>query len=88
MRLRSRRTPPSHVEPSQPIVVADDEVASTSTISWSVEQLNALGPVIGPSHRTFVPIVRSTPNISLGDPINSLALDYSIDSQLQTPLGD
>jgi hypothetical protein len=32
---------------------------------WKVEQLNAMGPMVGPSHRTFVPIVRSTVKESL-----------------------
>jgi hypothetical protein len=37
-------------------------------VSLSIEQLNASGPVTGPSHRTFVPIVRSAPReISLGE---------------------
>ena len=68
MRLRSKRAPRTAQEPSQLVVAGDGEVEPTTSVSWTVEQLNALGPVIGPSHRTFVPIVRSTmPNISLGD---------------------
>jgi hypothetical protein len=42
------------------MVVALDDVVVTPPVLWSVEQLNALSPVTGPSHRTFVPIVRST----------------------------
>ncbi|MGB8196522.1 MAG: hypothetical protein WCF25_05915 [Acidimicrobiales bacterium] len=26
---------------------------------WKIEQLHAMGPMTGPSHRTFVPIVRA-----------------------------
>jgi hypothetical protein len=37
-------------------------------VSLSIEQLNLSGPATGPSHRTFVPIVRNTsPEISLGE---------------------
>jgi hypothetical protein len=72
MRLRSKREPRTEQEPSQLMVAGEDEVESTTSVSWTVEQLNALGPVIGPSHRTFVPIVRSAvPNILLGDPMDT-----------------
>ena len=59
MRLRAKRRL-NQPEPSQPLVVALDDVVVTPPVLWSVEQLNALSPVTGPSHRTFVPIVRST----------------------------
>jgi len=58
MRLRAKRRL-NQPEPSQPLVVALDDVVVTPPVLWSVEQLNALSPVTGPSHRTFVPIVRS-----------------------------
>jgi len=58
MRLRAKRRL-NQPEPSQPLVVAPDDVVVTPPVLWSVEQLNALSPVTGPSHRTFVPIVRS-----------------------------
>ncbi len=35
------------------------EIAVSESSSLSTEQLNAAGPVAGPSHRTFVPIVRN-----------------------------
>jgi hypothetical protein len=68
VRLRSKRSRSPQPEPS-PISVADvREVDTTPPVLWSVEQLNALRPVTGPSHRTFVPIVRNTmPENSLGD---------------------
>lgn len=58
MRLRAKRkvNPP---ETSPPTVMGLDDVVVTPPVLWSVEQLNALSPVTGPSHRTFVPIVRS-----------------------------
>jgi len=58
MRLRAKRKL-SSPEPSLPVVVGLDDVVVTPPVLWSVEQLNALSPVTGPSHRTFVPIVRS-----------------------------
>lgn len=74
MRLRSKRQPRSEQEPLQVGVAGEDEVEPMTSVSWTVEQLNALGPVTGPSHRTFVPIVRSTtPNILLGDPTETSA---------------
>ena len=74
MRLRSKREPRSQPEPLQLVAAGDDQVEPMTSVSWTVEQLNALGPVTGPSHRTFVPIVRSTmPNISLGDPTEASA---------------
>jgi hypothetical protein len=60
MRLRNRRKSTVSSEPAQPMAVGVSDVDVTATVPWSVEQLNALGPVTGPSHRTFVPIVRST----------------------------
>jgi hypothetical protein len=75
MRLRSKREPRSQPEPLQLMVAGDGEIEPTTNVTWTVEQLNALGPVTGPSHRTFVPIVRSTvPNISLGDPMDTSVL--------------
>ena len=72
MRLRSKRAPRTAQEPSQLVVAGDGEVEPTTNVTWTVEQLNALGPVTGPSHRTFVPIVRSAvPNILLGDPMDT-----------------
>lgn len=58
MRLRNRRktSPP---EQSQSTVVGHDDDDVTPLVPWSIDQLNALGPVTGLSHRTFVPIVRS-----------------------------
>ncbi len=32
---------------------------STPPVTWSVDYLNDLGPAKGPSHRAFVPVVRS-----------------------------
>lgn len=50
------------------MVVDDVDVDFTPPVPWTIEQLNALGPVTGPSHRTFVPIVRGTlQENSLGD---------------------
>jgi hypothetical protein len=63
MRLRNRRKSTVPSEPAEPTAVGGSDIDVTATAPWSVEQLNALGPVTGPSHRTFVPIVRST----LGD---------------------
>jgi len=60
MRLRNRREARSQTEPSNFTIAGDGEVDSSTPVTWSVDQLNALGPVTGPSHRTFVPIVRST----------------------------
>jgi len=72
MRLRSKREARSHPERSQLTGAGDGEVDSTTPVTWSVEQLNALGPVTGPSHRTFVPIVHSTLRDNLlGDPTDS-----------------
>lgn len=71
MRLRNRRgvLPP---EAPQPTVVGQVEVDAPPVVPWSVEQLNALGPVTGLSHRTFVPIVRSSlPDNSVGDVTNT-----------------
>jgi hypothetical protein len=60
MRLRTRR--PRRASPESTPAFVDDpvEVEATTPVSWSVEQLHSLGPVTGPGHRTFVPIVRST----------------------------
>jgi hypothetical protein len=60
MRLRNKRESIAAPEPPQPVVASDSDVVATAQVPWSVEQLNALGPVTGPSHRTFVPIVRAT----------------------------
>jgi len=59
MRLR-RSGQLSSPEPTPPLAIEDVEVESETPIPWSVEQLHALGPITGPSHRTYVPIVRST----------------------------
>jgi hypothetical protein len=66
LRPRSKRT--SSVAPEQsPLIVVVEigaevttRVAATAPAPWKVDQLHALGPMTGPSHRTFVPIVRST----------------------------
>jgi hypothetical protein len=72
MRPRRKREPRSEPEPSNLIVGGDNEIDSPAPVLWSVEQLNALGPMTGPSHRTFVPIVRSTLKDSpLGFPTDS-----------------
>jgi hypothetical protein len=68
MRRRGNRLPGSPPEPSPPMAASDAVVEATSpvpasipgTTPWRVEQLQALGPVTGPSHRSSVPIVRST----------------------------
>jgi len=60
MRLRAKRKPRSQLAPPQQTVAQDSGVDSTSPVTWSVEQLNALGPLTGPGHRSVVPIVRST----------------------------
>lgn len=36
------------------------EFAVTGSSPMSIETLNAAGPLAGPGHRTFVPIVRNT----------------------------
>jgi len=54
MRLRNRREARSQTEPSNFTIAGDGEVDSSTPVTWSVDQLNALGPVTGPSHRTFV----------------------------------
>ena len=72
MRLRTRR--PRRARPESTDVSVDDvfEVEATTPVSWSIEQLHSLGPMTGPGHRTFVPIVRSTMGgDSLGDPTGS-----------------
>jgi hypothetical protein len=72
VRLRSKRKTVGPSELSHQMIVEDDVVDSPPPVLWSVEQLNALGPVTGPSHRTFVPIVRSTLGEgSFRDPIES-----------------
>jgi len=63
MRLRNRRKLTVPSEPVQLTAVMSGDIDVTAAAPWSVEQLNALGPLTGPSHRTMVPIVRST----LGD---------------------
>jgi hypothetical protein len=72
MRRRSKRKARSEPVPSILTFASDGEVDVSTPVAWSVEQLNALGPVTGPSHRTFVPIVRSTlSDNSLGEPTDS-----------------
>ena len=69
MRLRNKRklTVPSEQVQFTAAGSADTDV--TAAAPWSVEQLSALGPLTGPSHRTMVPIVRSTlVNRTLSDP--------------------
>jgi hypothetical protein len=66
MRLRIRRKAIPQIEQSHLAAAGDGEVGLTPPVPWSVDQLNALRPVTGPSHRTFVPIVRSLPDTSLG----------------------
>ena len=67
--MRLSRRKPSPPLPTSPDLTSEiREADMTPPVPWSVEQLNALGPATGPSHRTFVPIVRSTlPDNSLGD---------------------
>jgi hypothetical protein len=72
MRLRLRRETPSPSEPPPSTIAAIDQVDPATAVTWSVDQLNALGPVTGPGHRTSVPIVRGTMmDGSLGDPPDS-----------------
>jgi hypothetical protein len=74
MRLRNRRKRRPEPESSHLAVAGSVEVDSLPPVTWSIEQLNSLGPMTGPSHRTFVPIVRSTmAESSLGDPTESSA---------------
>ena len=81
MRLRNRRERDSPPEPTQSAVAVDNEVDSTLPVTWSVEQLNALGPMTGPSHRSFVPIVRSqVQDISLGGQLDSVFHNQSLES--------
>ena len=68
MRIRSRRKsrPPQGSSPLE--AAGDGEIAMIAATSLSPEQLNALGPMTGPDHRTFVPIVRNTTReVSLGE---------------------
>jgi len=60
MRVRSRRKaiPPRGSLPLES--GGTDEIVVTGSSSMSTEQLNAAGPLTGPGHRTFVPIVRNT----------------------------
>jgi hypothetical protein len=71
MRRRNKRKTSSVLEhsPTTIVVVAEvQEAPVPAALPWRVEQLHALGPVKGPSHRTSVPIVRSTEkDNSLGD---------------------
>lgn len=64
MRRWTRRK--SNVEPeSSHRVVEGDAFVELAPVLWSVEQLNALEPMTGPSHRTWVPIVRSSASVDL-----------------------
>jgi hypothetical protein len=68
MRLWSKRRLIAATEPSGLVEVHDVEVDVPPPVPWTIDQLNALGPVTGPNHRTFVPIVRSALlDTSLGD---------------------
>ena len=71
MRLRIRGRAIPQIEPPQLPTAESVAVDIAPLIPWSVEQLNALRPLTGPSHRTFVPIVRSLQDNSLGDLSNS-----------------
>jgi hypothetical protein len=64
MRLRSKRKtnfafeqPPTTIAETAEV---DAKAPDHAPVPWRVEQLQALGPVTGPSHRTSVPIVRSS----------------------------
>ena len=60
MRIRSRR---KEIPPRGPLpleVEGASEIVVIASSYLSTEQLNAAGPLTGPSHRTFVPIVRNT----------------------------
>lgn len=62
------------------MVTEVDEVEEKTTVTWSIDQLNSLGPVTGPGHRTFVPIVRSlSRDNGLRGPIDSMALESKHD---------
>lgn len=67
MRRRSRREPRFRQEPSKHSDEPDKGADVTTPVTWSVEDLNALGPMTGLNHRSFVPIVRSLRDSSPGD---------------------
>ena len=72
MRLRTRRRPLPLLEVPLDISTETREVDVTPVVSWTVQQLQALGPATGPSHRSFVPIIRtSLPDNPQGDPATS-----------------
>jgi len=49
------------------MIAEDGGTGMTTPVTWSLEQLSALEPATGPSHRTFVPIIRNiTGDNSLG----------------------
>ena len=60
MRIKSRRKaiPPRGPLPLE--IEGTSEIVVTTSSHLSIDQLNAAGPLTGPSHRTFVPIVRKT----------------------------
>ena len=68
MRILSRRKSRSPRRSSPLRVAGESEIVMLAPASLSIEQLSTSGPATGPSHRTFVPIVRSIPQeISLGE---------------------
>lgn len=74
MRRRNKHRALLAHESSSPEVADVAEVEVTTPVPWNVDQLNALGPLIGPGHRTSVPIVRgSLPDSTLGVTIDSSA---------------
>ena len=74
MRLRSKRRPIPPPEQSLIVVTTDGDVDAKVSVPWSVEQLRSFGPVTGPGHRTFVPIVRSSVlDIAVGNPTDAQA---------------
>jgi hypothetical protein len=80
MRLRRKREPISP-EPSYPVAIEPDDLDVKLPTLWSVEQLSTLRPVTGPSHRTFVPIVRSTAMYDALTPEASLSVTDPFSNQ-------
>jgi hypothetical protein len=60
MRIRGRRKAIPPREPLPLEIEGAGEIVVTTSSHLSIDQLNAAGPSTGPSHRTFVPIVRNT----------------------------
>jgi len=60
MRRRNRRKWTPQSESLYAAMITSDEAGASRPVPWNVEQLTAMGPVTGPGHRSFVPIVRTT----------------------------